>query len=141
MVKQTLKIGSREIGANKPVFVIGEIGLNHNGDIKLAKQLVDAAVDAGADAVKFQKRDPEVCVPEEQKGVMRDTPWGRMTYLEYRYKVEFGIEEYQALDSYCRQKGISWTASCWDENSVAFMDQFDIDLYTNRIDQHLAFYK
>ena len=72
-----------------PVFIIEEIGLNHNGDFDIAKKLIDVAAFAGCDAVKFQKRTPDVCVPETQKNVMRDTPWGKMTYLEYRQRIEF----------------------------------------------------
>ena len=76
------------------VKVIGEIGINHNGDLNVCKRLIDAAVIAGCDYVKFQKRNPDVCVPEEQKSKLKSTPWGDMTYLEYKHKVEFGKEEY-----------------------------------------------
>jgi N-acetylneuraminate synthase len=87
--------------------------------------LIDVAKWAGADAVKFQKRTPELCVPEEQKGKMRETPWGYISYLDYRYKVEFGKEEYQEIDRYCKEKGMMWFASPWDEESVDFLEDFD----------------
>ena len=120
-----IKIGDRLVGHNHPVYIAAEIGINHNGDLDIAKRLIDAAVHAGCDAVKFQKRTPELCVPPEQRDVMRETPWGYISYLEYRYKVEFGFEEYQEIDRYCKEKAISWFASCWDEASVDFIEQFE----------------
>lgn len=119
-----VNIAGRPVGDGQPVFVIAEIGINHNGSMELAKQLIDAAADAGCDAVKFQKRTPEACVPRDQWDVMRDTPWGRMTYLEYRHKVEFTFEEYVEIDGYCKERGVLWTASCWDLESVDFMGKF-----------------
>ena len=100
---------------------IGEIGINHNGSLELAKKLIDVAVVAGCDYVKFQKRNPDVCVPEEQKNKQKSTPWGEMTYLEYKYKTEFGKEEYDEIARYCKEKGIGWFASVWDKDSVDFM--------------------
>ena len=91
-----------------PVYIIAEIGINHNGDLNIAKQLIDIAKVAGCDAVKFQKRNPDVCVPEHQKSIERDTPWGRMTYLEYKYRVEFGKKEYDVIDAYCKERKIDW---------------------------------
>lgn len=123
-MQRRVKIGNRFVGDGEPVYVTGEIGLNHNGDVVIAKKLIDAAVLAGCDAVKFQKRTPELCVPEEQKNVQRETPWGVMSYLDYRKRVEFGLDEYQDIDRYCKEKGIDWYASCWDEGSVDFMAQF-----------------
>jgi len=123
-MQRRVKIGNRFVGDGEPVYVTGEIGLNHNGDVAIAKKLIDAAVLAGCDAVKFQKRTPEVCVPEEQKSIERETPWGVMTYLDYRKRVEFGLDEYQEIDRYCKEKGIDWYASCWDEGSVDFITQF-----------------
>jgi N-acetylneuraminate synthase len=122
-------IGSRAVGDGHPTYVIGEIGINHNGDIDIAKQLVDVAVVAGCDAVKFQKRTPELCVPPEQREVIRETPWGLMTYLDYRYRIEFGLAEYVELDLYCRDKGIDWFVSPWDPDSVAFIEQFEPPCY------------
>lgn len=110
----------------KKTYIISEIGINHNGDLDIAKRLIDISAAAGCDAVKFQKRNPEVCVPEHQKSVMRDTPWGAMTYLDYKYKVEFEKEEYDEIDRYCKEKGISWSASPWDLDSLNFLDQYDI---------------
>lgn len=124
----TLRNG-RQIGDGLACFVIAEIGLNHNGSIENAKKLIDEAVNAGCDAVKFQKRTPEVCTPKDVWDVMRDTPWGRMRYIDYRYKVEFGEDEYNEIDSYCKEKGIVWFASCWDEESVDFLEQFNPMLY------------
>lgn len=109
----------------KPYF-IGEIGINHNGDTQIAKRLIDAANACQWDCVKFQKRNPDVCVPEHQKTVMRDTPWGRMSYLDYKYKVEFGKTEYDMIDKYSKEKPIDWTASVWDLDSLQFMNQYDV---------------
>jgi len=97
--------------------------------MSIAKRLIKAAADAGMDAVKFQKRTPELCVPDEQKGQMRATPWGYITYLDYRYKVEFGKEEYQEIDQYCQEHGISWFASAWDMLSVDFMEDLNTCCY------------
>ena len=120
-----MKIGNKLVGDGHPAYVIGEIGINHNGSVDLAKQMIDAAVAAEADAVKFQKRTPDVCTPLDQQSKMRQTPWGYITYLEYRYKVEFGMDEYQEIDRYCKEKGIDWFVSVWDEGSVDFMENFD----------------
>ena len=124
MAKQ-IKIGERWVGKEHPLYIIGEIGINHNGDLDITKKLIDAAAVAGCDAVKFQKRTPELCVPPEQRDIMRETPWGTMTYMDYRYRVEFEEEEYAIIDAYCQEKGIHWFASCWDEPSVDFINQFD----------------
>ena len=111
------------------VFVIAEIGINHNGSLDLAKQLIAEAVRAGCDAVKFQKRTPELCVPKDQWEKQRDTPWGRMSYIDYKRRTEFGQAEYTAIDDYCRALGVDWFASCWDEPSVDFIEQFQPVLY------------
>ena len=124
-VIETVRIGSRLVGLNQPVFIIAEIGINHNGDVELAKKLIDVASDAGCDAVKFQKRTPRICVPPEQAGVMRKTPWGTMTYLEYKERTEFGENEYKEIDSYCRSREIIWFASPWDVPSARFLANFD----------------
>lgn len=120
-----IKIGNRMVGDNHPAYIIGEIGINHNGDLQVAKSLMLAAKKAGADAVKFQKRTPEICVPLEQQSQMRDTPWGYITYLDYRYKVEFDQEAYQEIDRYAKELGIDWFASSWDVPSLEFMERFD----------------
>lgn len=118
-----------KIGDGHPVFIIAEIGINHNGSLEIAKKLIDAAKNAGCDAVKFQKRTPEICVPKDQWYVERDTPWGRMTYIDYRHKVEFSKDDYAVIDKYCDEKNIIWFASCWDEEAVDFIEQFDVPIY------------
>jgi N-acetylneuraminate synthase len=121
----TVSIGTRPVGDGEPCFIIAEIGINHNGDLNIAKKLITAAAVAGCDAVKFQKRTPELCVPPEQRALMRETPWGVMSYLDYKYRVEFGRDEYLQIDAWCRDHGILWFASCWDEPSVAFIESFE----------------
>jgi N-acetylneuraminate synthase len=106
--------------------VIAEIGINHNGDLQIAKKLIDAANACMWNCVKFQKREPDIAVPEAQKNVMRDTPWGRITYLEYKKKVEFGKKEYDYIDAYCKEKPIAWSASPWDVPSLEFLLQYDV---------------
>ena len=123
-MKREVKIGNIIVGDGHPTFIVGEIGINHNGDMEIAKQLIDVAKWAGVDAVKFQKRTPELCVPEDQKYKMRETPWGYISYLDYRHEVEFGKEEYQEIDRYCKEKGMMWFASPWDELSVDFLEGF-----------------
>lgn len=115
-------IGDRPVGPDHPVFVTAEIGINHNGQLADALALIDVAAQAGCDAVKFQKRTPEICVPPEQQGIERDTPWGRMSYLDYRRRVEFDAPEYEAIGSYCARRGIAWFASPWDVPSVDFLE-------------------
>ncbi len=123
--QRKVKIGNRYIGNAEPVYIVAEIGINHNGSLELAKKLIDGAVFAGCDAVKFQKRTPELCTPKDQWDIERDTPWGRMTYLEYRHRVEFGHDEYSEINDYCRQKAIHWFVSAWDVDAVNFIRQFD----------------
>src|SRR5262249_26455288 len=106
---RSVRIGERFLGDGRPVFIVAEIGINHNGDLSTAKKLIDCAIKAGCDAVKFQKRTPEVCVPPGERTKMRQTPWGYISYMKYRELVEFGIDEYLEIDSYCRGKGILWT--------------------------------
>lgn len=107
-------------------YIIAEIGINHNGDLGIAKRLIDIAAAAGCDAVKFQKRNPDVCVPEEQKNKPRSWQGEEMTYLEYKYKVEFGKEEYDEIDRYCKAQNIAWSASPWDLDSVEFLKQYNL---------------
>ncbi|MGW6172060.1 N-acetylneuraminate synthase family protein [Arthrobacter sp. NPDC055138] len=116
-------IGDVQVGAGQPVYVIGEIGINHNGDIEIAKQLIDVAAEAGANAVKFQKRTPEISTPADMRDKMRSTPWGEMTYLDYRYRVEFDMPIYQKLISHAADRGLHCFASPWDVPSVAFMEE------------------
>lgn len=129
MSKREVKVGARFIGDDHPIFIIGEIGINHNGDVEIAKKIIAGAMHAGCDAVKFQKRTPEICTPKDQWNIERDTPWGRMTYIDYRHKIEFGEKEYSEIDKYCKEIGIIWFASCWDEVAVDFIKQFDPPLF------------
>ena len=124
-----VRIGDRLVGPGEPVYLIAEIGINHNGDMDVAKRLIDAAADAGMDAVKFQKRTPEACVPRDQWDVERDTPWGRMTYLTYRHRLEFSRDQYAEIDRHCRARGIEWFASCWDEESVDLIASLDVPAF------------
>jgi N-acetylneuraminate synthase len=127
--RQKITVGNRFIGEGESTYVIGEIGINHNGSVEIAKKIIDGAVFAGCSAVKFQKRTPEICVPKDQWLIERDTPWGRMTYIDYRHRMEFTREQYGEIDSYCREKGIDWFASCWDEPAVDFIEQFNPVMY------------
>jgi N-acetylneuraminate synthase len=124
-MNKVIKIGNKLVGDGCPTYIVAEAGINHNGELETAKRLIDAAVLAGCDAVKFQKRTPELCVPPEQRNLMRETPWGMMTYMQYRERVEFGQKEYQEIDLYCRQRGITWFVSAWDVKSVDFMEAFN----------------
>ncbi|HEY4759943.1 MAG: N-acetylneuraminate synthase [Candidatus Colwellbacteria bacterium RIFCSPHIGHO2_02_FULL_45_17] len=126
---KVVQIGDKLVGEHQPVFIVAEIGINHNAGLDICKQMIDIAVDCGCDAVKFQKRTPEISVPEHQKDIVRETPWGVMTYLEYRHKIEFGEADYAEIDRYCKEKGIMWFASPWDPPSVDFLEQFNIPVY------------
>jgi N-acetylneuraminate synthase len=126
---RAIKLGKRAVGDGQPAYIIAEIGINHNGNLEIAKEMIDAAVHAGADAVKFQKRTPEVSTPPEQQKQMRETPWGYITYLDYRLKVEFDNAQYREIDRHCKEKGIAWLVSVWDESSVQFMEGFDTPAY------------
>ena len=119
-------VADRTIGPGLPVYVIGEIGINHNGDLDVAKALVEVAAGAGCQAVKFQKRTPEVCVPLEQQSQVRSTPWGDMTYLDYRHRVEFGREQYAEIAKHCDALGLHWFASPWDVPSVTFLEELEV---------------
>lgn len=113
------------LGINKyEYFVIGEIGVNHNGDMAHVKSLIDLAVRCGLNAVKFQKRTPELCTPPAVRDNIRETPWGSMTYLEYRKRIELSYSNYKEIDEYCRKRNIIWFASSWDIDSTKFLDQF-----------------
>jgi len=128
-MSNVIEIGGRKVGDGQSVFVIAEIGINHNGSIEIAKRLIDGAVIAGCDAVKFQKRTPQKCVPVEQWYLERDTPWGRLTYIDYRERMEFDELGFRQIDRHCQERGILWFASCWDEESVNFMERFDPPCY------------
>lgn len=105
---------------------IAEIGINHNGSLDIAMKLIDIAKESGADVVKFQKRNLNKCIPKSQRNVNRDTPWGEMTYFEYKKRLEFGKEEYDKIDEYCKKLDIKWSASVWDIDSLRFITQYDI---------------
>jgi N-acetylneuraminate synthase len=126
MANKEIKIRDYIINDSSEPYMIAEIGINHNGDMQIAKKLIDAANATNWNCVKFQKRTPDLAVPESQKSVMRDTPWGRMTYLEYKHRIEFGKEEYDFIDSYCRSKPLDWTASPWDIPSLEFLLRYDV---------------
>jgi N-acetylneuraminate synthase len=125
----TVELGGQRVGGAEPVLVIAEIGINHNGSLDMARKLIDGAYLAGAQAVKFQKRTPERCVPKEQWHLERDTPWGRIPYIEYRRRMEFGDAEFAAIDRHCRERGILWFASCWDEPAVDFVERYQPPCY------------
>ncbi|MEL6330301.1 MAG: N-acetylneuraminate synthase family protein [Planctomycetota bacterium] len=117
-------LGDRAVGHVRPTYVIAEIGINHNGSVETAKQLIDVAQAAGCDCVKFQKRTPEICTPRHMWERMRETPWGYISYIEYRRRIEFGESQFSQIDEHCRQSGIHWTASVWDEQSAEFMKRY-----------------
>jgi N-acetylneuraminate synthase len=122
----SVRIGHAAIGEYEPVYVIAEIGLNHNGDVELAKRLIEVAADAGAQAVKFQKRTPDLSTPEHMKLMPRATPWGTMTYLEYRHRVEFGRDEYAAIADHAALHGLDWFASPWDAPAVSDLESYGV---------------
>jgi N-acetylneuraminate synthase len=121
-----VRIGSSVVGEGLASYVIAEIGLNHNGSVELAKRLIDVAADAGAQAVKFQKRTPEISTPAHMRDVPRETPWGTMTYLEYRYRVEFDRDQYVEIGDHATLRGLDWFASPWDVPSVEFLEDLNV---------------
>ena len=123
---KSVQVNGKSIGSTSPVYVIAEIGINHNGDIEIAKKLMDVAAQSGCDAVKFQKRTPEICVPEDQKSVLRETPWGTMTYFDYKKRIEFEDAEFKIIDTHAKKLNIDWFASPWDVPSVDFLEKFDV---------------
>ena len=123
MNRSTVKIGNKVVGDGNPCYVIAEIGINHNGSLDLAKEIIKAAADIGCDAVKFQKRTVDVVYSAEELARPRESVFGT-TNGDLKRGLEFGFEEYSAIDKYCKEKGVDWTASCWDEASVDFVEQF-----------------
>ncbi len=123
-----IKIGNMMVGEGHPCYVVAEIGINHNGDVEIAKKLIDVAVASGCQAVKFQKRTIKVVYAAEELAYPRESPFGT-TNGDLKYALEFGLEQYRQIDCHCRQKGIDWFASCWDEASVDFIDQFSVSCY------------
>lgn len=118
-----VKIGDVAVGDGAPCYIVGEIGINHNGDLGIARRLIDVAAIAGANAVKFQKRTVDVVYTAEELAKPRENPFGA-TNGDLKRGLEFGRDQYQNIDTYCREKGVAWFASCWDEASVDFMEQF-----------------
>jgi N-acetylneuraminate synthase len=125
---RTVRIGSKWVGEGHPCFIVAEIGINHNGDIDLAKRLISVAVASGCDAVKFQKRTVDVVYSPQELARPRESPFG-LTNGDLKRGLEFGFEEYQEIDNYCRQVKMPWFASCWDEESVDLIDRFDVPCY------------
>ena len=123
-MQPAMKLGNRLVGDGQPTYIVAEIGINHNGDPDIARRLTDAAAHAGVDAVKFQKRTPELSVPADQRDLRRETPWGYVSYMEYRERMEFGPEAFKAIDLHCREREVDWFASVWDEPSVDFLEAF-----------------
>ncbi len=128
MQSKKVKIGNKAIGSECPCYVIAEIGINHNGSLDIAKKLIDEAVNAGCDAVKFQKRTVEVVYTAEELAKPRENPFGT-TNGDLKRGLEFGENEYRQIDSYCKEKGIAWFVSCWDEQAIDFISQFDLPCY------------
>lgn len=128
MVRKCVKIADKVVGDDYPCFIIAEIGINHNGSVDLAKRMIDIAVTTGCDAVKFQKRTVDVVYTKEELARERISVFGT-TNGDLKRGLEFGEEEYREIDKYCKQHGILWFASCWDEASVDFIDKFDVPCY------------
>lgn len=126
MANKKIEYNNISLGEGYPTYLIAEIGINHNGDMQIIKRLIDSAFACGWNCVKFQKRVPELAVPEKQKSVMRDTPWGRMTYLEYKKRIELSKEQFDYINAYCKEKPISWSCSPWDLPSLEFLGQYDL---------------
>jgi N-acetylneuraminate synthase len=118
-----INIGNKVVGDGAPCFIVGEIGINHNGDLGIAQRLIDVATIAGADAVKFQKRTVDVVYSAEELAKPRENPFGP-TNGDLKRGLEFGMDQYHNIDRYCRDKSFTWFASCWDEASVDFMEKF-----------------
>lgn len=127
-MSKSVKIADKIIGDGYPCFIIAEIGINHNGSIELAKQMIDIAVTTGCDAVKFQKRTVDIVYTKEELEKERNSVFGN-TNGDLKRGLEFGEKEYREINEYCRQKGILWFASCWDEESVDFIDKFNPPCY------------
>jgi N-acetylneuraminate synthase len=127
-LSKAVRIGQKLVGESQPCYVIAEIGINHNGDVDLAKRLISVAVGAGCDAVKFQKRTIDVVYSAEELGRPRESPFGT-TNGDLKYGLEFDYYDYQEIDAFCRASKIPWFASCWDEKSVDFIERFDVPCY------------
>ncbi len=124
----TVKIGNKLVGPGQPCYVIAEIGINHNGDVDLAKRLISVAVAAGCDAVKFQKRTIDVVYTAKELATPRENPFGT-TNGDLKHGLEFEAEDYAEIDTFCKSVKIPWFVSPWDEGAVDFMEQFDTPVY------------
>ncbi len=127
-MQKTITIKNKKIGDGFPCFIIAEIGINHNGSLDLAKKMIDIAVTTGCDAVKFQKRTIDVVYTPEELAKERKSVFGN-TNGDLKRGLEFGVKEYKEIDNYCKEKGILWFASCWDEGSVDFIERFNPPCY------------
>ncbi|MBA7653808.1 N,N'-diacetyllegionaminic acid synthase [subsurface metagenome] len=128
-MNKIIELKGKKIGdVVQPVF-IGEVGINHNGSVDIAKRIIDMAKICGVEFIKFQKRNPEICVPDDVRDRIIETPWGEMSYFDYKKRVEFGVDEFRIIDNYCKEKQIIWFASVWDVPSVDFMEKFNIPCY------------
>ncbi len=119
-----MKLGNRDIGRKHPAYIVAEVGINHSGNLTLAKYMMDCAKASGADAVKFQTRTPRICVPEDQWDMERDTPWGKMRYIDYKEKIEFTVDDYGAIAAHAKEIGIDWFTSVWDIPALNMMEIF-----------------
>jgi N-acetylneuraminate synthase len=128
LMNSSVTIANKSVGNGHPCFIVAEIGINHNGDIDLAKRLVSVAVAAGCDAVKFQKRMVDVVYSPEELARPRESPFGT-TNGDLKRGLEFDFEDYEEIDRYCRQVGMPWFASCWDEGSVDLISRFDVPCF------------
>ena len=128
MARNTVKIGNKQVGPCQPCYVVAEIGINHNGSMDTAKKLIKISSDAECDAVKFQKRTVDVVYTQEDLARSRENPFGA-TNGDLKYGLELGREEYKEIDQYCKSLNIDWFASCWDEASVDFIEQFNPPCY------------
>lgn len=128
MTTKHISLGNRTVGSNQPCYIIAEIGINHNGNLDIAKNLISVAKNAGCDAVKFQKRTVDVVYTQEELAKPRENPFGD-TNGDLKRGLEFGEEQYREIDDFCQEMGITWFASCWDEGSVDFISRFDTPCY------------
>ncbi len=142
-MQKTVQIGEKLVGDGQRCFIVAEIGINHNGDLEIAKKLIDVAVAAGCDAVKFQKRTVEVVYTREELAAPRESPFGT-TNGDLKRALEFSVSEYSEIDSYCRRARIPWFVSCWDEHSVDVMRRFPLPCFklssASLTDDHLLKY-
>ena len=142
-MSEAVKIGKRQVGDGQSCYIVAEIGINHNGDIDVAKRLISVAVAAGCDAVKFQKRTVDIVYSAEELAKPRESPFGA-TNGDLKWALEFDQQDYEDIDAYCKAVNITWFVSCWDEPSVDFIDRFEVPCYkiasASLTDDHLLRY-